>query len=90
MKAAPTFNEVEEKLSALVAGRISREDADRWAGQWVYAAESPQMTRAIWNALQHLTGCDLRHGPQADYLHSADQFEKWLQEIRASESSPTT
>ena len=90
MNAGPTFHEVDEKLSALIAGRISREDADGWAGQWVYSAEPPEMPAAIWKALGRLAGCDLRYGPEAAYLHSAEQFEEWLQEFRTSEASATT
>jgi hypothetical protein len=75
MKPAPTFPEVEAKLTALTAGRISREEADWWAGEWVYASESREMLAAVWNALLHLAGCDLRHGPGDEYLHAVEQFE---------------
>jgi hypothetical protein len=47
MKPAPTFPEVKTKLTELIAGRISREEADRWAGQWIYASEE-QPARRRW------------------------------------------
>jgi hypothetical protein len=90
MKPAPTFPEVEAKLAALIAGRISRDEADRWASQWVYAAESSEMPSAVWNALLNLAGCDLRHGPGEEYLHTVEQFEGWLQELRAHGREATT
>ena len=83
MKPAPTFSEVEAKLTALIAGHISRDEADRWAGQWVYASELTEMPPAVWSALLLLAGCDLRHGPGEDYLHTVEQFEEWLAELRA-------
>jgi hypothetical protein len=90
MKPAPTFHEVEAKLTALIAERISREEADRWAGQWVYASESSEMPPAVWNALLHLAGCDLRHGPGEEYLHTLEQFEEWLEELKAHGRAATT
>jgi len=83
---SPSFSEVEEKLSALIAGRITREEADRWASRWVNAADPPPMAKGVWAALLHLAGCDLRHGAGAEYLHSARQLDEWLSERRASES----
>ena len=90
MKPAPTLPEMEAKLTALIAGRISREEADRWAGQWVYASESSEMPAAVWSALLHLAGCDLRHGPGEEYLHTVEQFEQWLEELRAHRRAATT
>ena len=90
MKAAPTFDEVEEKLRALVSGRISRDEADRWAGQWVYDPETPQMPDALWTALLRLAGCDLRDGKDGAYLHSASEFQDWLRELKSGASDQTT
>ena len=90
MKPAPTFPEVEAKLTALIAGRLSREEADRWAGQWIYSSESVEMPQAVWNALLRLAGGDLRHGPGEEYLHTVEQFEEWLEELKAHERGATT
>jgi hypothetical protein len=90
MNPAPTLPEVEAMLTALIAGRISREEANQWAGQWVYASESSQMPSAVWNALLHLAGCDLRHGPAEEYLHPVEQFEEWLEELNANGRAATT
>ena len=90
MKSTPTLPEVKAKLTALIAGRISREEVDRWAGQWVYASESSDMPQAVWSALLHLAGCDLRHWPGEEYLHTVEQFEEWLGELKAYERAATT
>ena len=80
----PTFVQVEETLVSLIEGRISREDADLWAGQWVYRAEAPRICDpAIWRALIHIAGCDLRPGKGLPYLHSSEQFAEWLEELRS-------
>ena len=89
MRPAPTFREFEETLAAVIAGRMSRQEADAWAGQWVYATESHDMEKALWKALMRLAGCDLRHDPDADYLHSEEQLREWLQELRANERRAT-
>jgi hypothetical protein len=78
---APTEQEIRLKFSDLIAGRCTREDADRWAGQWVYAGNSPDMPEHSWKALSRLAGCDLTHGRPGDYLHSEEQFREWLSEF---------
>ena len=67
---------------AILAGQASREEADRWAIRWVAAANPPDMDPAIWRALGKLAGCDLRHGPGNDYLHSSAQIAEWLEDLR--------
>lgn len=76
-------------LSALVDGRISRDDADRWAMTWVNAADPPEMPATIWKALLRMAGCDLRHGPGQEYLHSEKQLKEWLRELKLHEYVPT-
>src|SRR5205807_2461470 len=38
---APSRDDINEKFEALLAGSISRSDADRWAAQWASAAGDP-------------------------------------------------
>ena len=82
MIEAPSADEVENKISSLLTGKISRDEADRWAAQWVAATSCPDMHPAIWKALGRVHGCDLTHGPGLDYLHSNDQIAEWLQDFR--------
>lgn len=78
MHMAPSEEDIRSKFSALIAGQCSREEANRWAGQWVYAAIPPNMRTHLWRALTRLAGCDLTHGRPGDYLHSTEQFQEWL------------
>jgi hypothetical protein len=69
-------------FEAVLSDACSREDADRWAGQWVYAADSEIKPGPKWQALTRLAGCDLRHGPGLPYLHTNEQIQEWLAEFR--------
>jgi hypothetical protein len=88
---APTEQEIRLKFSDLIAGRCTREEADRWAGQWVYTNDPPRMPEHSWNALLRFAGCDSTHGSPGDYKHSEEQFQEWLVEFNAyAESSSAT
>jgi hypothetical protein len=81
MSMGPTEQEIRGRFAALIAGGCSREEADRWAGQWVYAAVPPEMPAHLWKALTLLAGCDLTHGRPGGYLHSTEQFQEWLEDF---------
>ena len=82
MTEPPSQVDVEQVLHGLLSGRLSREQADRWAAQWV-TQDSPQaMPEAVWTALTHLFGCDARHGPGQEYLHTNEQISEWLASLR--------
>jgi hypothetical protein len=78
----PTAREIENKYEEIISGHCSRENADAWAGQWVYSSKPPEMAPAIWEALKLLAGCDLRHGKNEEYLHSNEQIAEWLRDFR--------
>jgi hypothetical protein len=78
---APKEQEIRSKFADLIAGRCTREEANRWAGQWVYIGNPPDMPKHLWKALSRLTGCDSTHGGPGDYLHSEEQFQEWLGEF---------
>lgn len=77
----PDLNDIEERFVALLEGRLSRDEVDRWAMRWV-AADDLRWGELEWWALDLLAGVDLRHGPTADYLHGDDQLRAWLREFR--------
>ena len=83
---APTAAATIEQFELLLAGRVSRDAADRWAAQWVASADPPRMDSAIWKALTRLFGCDLKQGPGGLYLHSDDQIRDWMIELKAAVS----
>jgi hypothetical protein len=84
VQPAPTAAATIEQYESLLAGRLSRDVADRWAAQWVTASEPPRMEPAIWTALTHLCGCDLKHGPNGSYLHSEAQLHEWMLDLKGA------
>jgi hypothetical protein len=79
---APSRVDVESLLVGVLAGRISRDKADRWAAQWVTAADPQIDDPVVWDALRRLHGVDLTHGQGQPFLHSDEQLEEWLRELR--------
>lgn len=79
----PNLKEVEKVLVALLAGEISRDEADRWAAKRRLDVSYEDIHPAVWTALDRLHGCDLTHGPGLDYLHSDQQIAEWLEDLRA-------
>lgn len=80
--------EAEACFVGLLAGRISRDAADRWAGHWLVADFDTEAAPAVeldeltlW-ALDLLYGIDMRHGPDGPYLFPCSQIREWLTELR--------
>lgn len=86
MAASPHPVEVEDMFQAVLAGTLSREDADHWAGQWVYDADSEIKPSPIWLAL-NFADCDLRHGPNLPYLHSAERIAESFEDFQKAQRS---
>jgi hypothetical protein len=80
---APTFAEVEQKYIDVIEGRITFEEADDWAMQWVAADENGINDEAIWSGVYNLAGCSERHGPQQPHLFTRASFEEWLTDFRS-------
>ncbi|MFF4776661.1 hypothetical protein [Microtetraspora fusca] len=81
MSGQPDLEEIEERFVAILEGRLSRDEADRWAVRWVTDGdlvwEAPE-----WWALNLLAGIDLLAGPTGDYLHDDEQVRAWLHELQ--------
>ncbi|RFU39408.1 hypothetical protein DZF91_22315 [Actinomadura logoneensis] len=90
----PTLDEIEERFVELVASRLSRDEADRWAASWV-ARDGIDWDDLSWWALDLLHGIDLPAGGttggdlhsegdlhSGGYLHSDAQVRAWLTELR--------
>ncbi|MER7758166.1 hypothetical protein [Streptomyces sp. NPDC097619] len=73
--------EIEERFVALIEGRLSRDEADRWAARRT-AAEGLDWDDTSWWALNPLHGVDLPAGPDGRYLHDEEQLRTWLTELR--------
>ncbi|WNB84339.1 hypothetical protein [Cellulomonas sp. ATA003] len=67
---------------ALLDGRRSRDEVDRWASVWVTTREDEVEDEAVWWALGVLCGIDLREAADGPYLHPDDQVAEWLEEFR--------
>ncbi|MFF4098913.1 hypothetical protein [Streptomyces sp. NPDC001903] len=77
----PTLDEIEERFVALVDGRLTRDEADRWAGRWV-ADDGLDWDDISWWALCLLHGIDLPADESGAYLHDDEQLRAWLAELR--------
>lgn len=80
----PSAADVERKLLDVIEGRITFEEADDWAVQWVAADDDGIEDDNIREAVFHLAGCSERHGyPDQPYLFTRETFEEWLADFRA-------
>ncbi|MEV5555831.1 hypothetical protein AB0L44_19440 [Nonomuraea wenchangensis] len=77
----PGLDEIEQRFVAILEGRMSRDEADRWAGRWV-ADDDLVWNEVEWWALRLLHGIDLAHGPGEGFLHDDEQVRQWLEELR--------
>ncbi|MGV9314767.1 hypothetical protein ACWDR0_21660 [Streptomyces sp. NPDC003691] len=78
----PSLDEIEARFVALVEGRLTRDEVDRWAAGWV-AQDELGWDDLSWWALNLLHGIDLPAGPGGGYLHDEEQVRLWLAELRA-------
>ncbi|MEW2424021.1 hypothetical protein ACIP96_27655 [Streptomyces nigra] len=77
----PTLDEIEERFVRLVAGRLARDEADRWAARWVME-DGVVWDDLSWWALNRLHGVDLPAAEGGSYLHDDEQVRTWLTELR--------
>lgn len=78
----PSRADLEARFAAILAGRQSRDEVDRWATRTMLDLEGAEVDEAVWWALGILAGIDLRHGPDEPYLHDDAQVRGWLTEFR--------
>ncbi|XUM02694.1 hypothetical protein ACQ86F_03745 [Streptomyces venezuelae ATCC 10712] len=77
----PTPDDIEERFAALVEGRLTRDEADRWAGRWM-AADGLVWDEVSWWALGLLDGIDLPADASGAHVHDDEQLRAWLAELR--------
>ncbi|MEU1470610.1 hypothetical protein ABZ434_20540 [Streptomyces sp. NPDC005761] len=77
----PGAEEIEEHFLAVLDGRLSRDEVDRWAGEWM-AVDDLVWDDLAWWALDRLSGIDLPAGPDGSFLHDEKQIREWLRELR--------
>ncbi|MET8625438.1 hypothetical protein ABZW30_17100 [Kitasatospora sp. NPDC004669] len=78
---SPDLDEIERLFAAVAEGRVSRDEADRWAGRRLLDDELEWDDLSLW-ALGLLHGIDLPAGPEGPYLHDDEQVREWLGELR--------
>ncbi|WP_037674053.1 hypothetical protein [Streptomyces globisporus] len=77
----PTLDEIEERLVSLVEGRLTRDEADRWAARWM-ADDGLDWDDTSWWLLGLLHGIDLPGDGSGSCLHDDEQLRAWLTELR--------
>jgi hypothetical protein len=77
----PTLDEVEDCFVSLIEGRLTRDEADRWAARWV-ADDQLVWDEVSWWALNLLSGIDLPGDEGGGYLHDDEQVRGWLAKLR--------
>jgi hypothetical protein len=82
-----SFEAVKNVFLNVLEGRMTREEADRWAYSIVKASESedlicthPEDKKRIWEGVMYLYGIDLMEKP-SEYLHTEEDIRKTLQNI---------
>jgi len=81
----PTRAELRKCVLNLLEGRLSREEVAEWAGGWVGADDPRVDDSTVWQALERLSGADMKTGPE-EYLHSESDFHAWLDALEDAET----
>ncbi|NEW74222.1 DNA-binding protein [Streptomyces rhizosphaericus] len=74
-------NEIIERLTALTEGTSPPEDVSEWATSTMQGDLPELLDADIWQALDRLSGADLKSDPTT-YLHSTEDYVEWLREFR--------
>jgi len=82
----PTLDEIEARFAALAGGRLTRDEADRWAARWV-ADDELEWDDLSWWALCLLYGIDLPADDSGTWLFDDEQVRGWLAELRKRRAS---
>lgn len=85
--------DIEEKWTAIIEGRLTREEVHAWAHP-IMLGDDPSDDLMVMSAIQYLDGFDLvndpesgellRHGAPGDYLRSTAEVAQELQRWRAN------
>lgn len=88
----PTRSAILSRLASLVSGELSPDDASNWAATWLIADHTPGTDVQIgdwpaWEAIKLLAGADLQVEPGC-YLYGTEDFEVWLEDLKAAPVPP--
>jgi hypothetical protein len=92
--AEATRATVTQMWQAVIDGTVSRDDAHRWAGQWVEGDDTEVGDLMVRSALQRLHGFDLvwtdkahtkaRHGGPGTHIHAVGEIQQTFTAWRAA------
>ena len=81
-----TLKEVKKVFVDVLNGRMTREEADRWAYAVVHASESGNLVfspkedkKRIWDGIMYLYGIDMMENPN-EYLHTEEDIRIAMKE----------
>ena len=80
----PTRPETITVFDAVLSGLTTRAAASSWAAPWIGDREREVDDLALFEALTHLVGADLRHGGGDPYLFTEAQISQWKVELLAA------
>lgn len=72
----PSREEVRERLDQLLAGLLTREEASRWALQYLLDEDCVSEDPAVEEAIENLVAADSMVSRDA-YFHSEADFQEW-------------
>jgi hypothetical protein len=82
-----TISDIKETFTQLINGKISREEADRWAYKRMQAFDSGSLEfesksdeKFLWSAIQYLYGIDTMISP-GEYMHSIEEIKKTFERM---------
>ena len=82
----PDRAEIERTIADLIAGRITREEATRWADEVRLEGDRREITDEVaWDVLLTLCGADATTLDRP-YLYMESDFYRWLNELRQEQS----
>lgn len=84
MTKPPTLDDVADKLRALIAGTVTRQEASRWAQPWVVADPPLDPDAVTSESLERIGAADLPGGWDRDFLYNDVDFRHWLAEVEAA------
>lgn len=90
-----SFSDVQNIFKGIISGKITREEADRWAYAAIQKNEAnevifspPYDKEIIWEGVMYLYGIDLRERPD-EYLHSLENIKDAYDKlVRQQSNSP--
>lgn len=76
----PSMEELLEKLSAVLEGRLTREEVSDWAFEYVCSDRIQVRDFLAWDLLAVMAALDMPDFDRPQYLYSEKDLHAWLRE----------